>query len=60
MRYEIQMEQVPGNNQVWIVCEEPISKLVCQHDTLEAAQAHLLVLENQHPQHGFRIFEKEA
>ena len=58
MIYEIQMEYIPGNNQIWVSFVDESNKPLYQYDALEAAQAALPALEILSPNYNFRIIEK--
>ena len=61
MLYEVQAEQIPGNNQLWISLKDQENKFVYIYNTYEEAENAILVLQNNFPTGtGFRIIEKEA
>ena len=60
MRYEIQIEFIPGNNQLWVSLKTEDNKFIYAYSTLEEAEAALLALALQTPDRKFRIAETEV
>ena len=60
MRYEIQIEFIPGNNQLWVSLKTEDNKFIYAYSTLEEAEAVLPALAMQTPDKKFRIAETEV
>ena len=60
MRYEIQTEFIPGNNQLWVSLKTEDNKFIYAYSTLEEAETALLALALQTPDRKFRIAETEV
>jgi hypothetical protein len=60
MKYEIQTEFIPGNNQMWISLKTEDNKFIYAYSSLEEAETMLPALEAQSPDQKFRIVETEV
>jgi hypothetical protein len=60
MKYEIQIEFIPGNNQMWVSLKTEDNKFIYAYSTREEAETALPALALQTPDRKFRIVETEV